>query len=249
MTHCVNNVHPLAHLLLRVQHLNSNADGPTPSIPFNQDDLCLKLRQLKAPYFEKLQEIEDEYQGLCELICNLILKNNYLDRPIEKGFYQKNITLEKLNQDNIKKSHLLKVHTFMQKALAYCLKVYPNNWLSSAEQKKVVEYNSKLNDAPFYCINRSLMQQKFKSLKVNKVLKLALFSKEYFSFSGHCILIKKVQDSEYTFFDPNYGEYRGIHLDQLFDYIDELLLNLSASDLYFIPAESYLKHLEKENIF
>ena len=76
-----------------------------------------------------------------------------------------------------------------------------------------------------------------------ETLKLEVFKKTALEFSGHSLLIKKMDQDNYTFFHPSQGEYRDLTLKQLKDQINQQILLNDGTDILFMKSSDYLKRL------
>jgi hypothetical protein len=83
-----------------------------------------------------------------------------------------------------------------------------------------------------------------KNIKKNETLKLETFCKEGLSFSGHSLLIKKMSNRRYNFFDPNTGEHHNLSFKRLSDCIDAQLKLWKATDILLMKGEIFLEKLE-----
>lgn len=204
-----------------------------PTIPFNQHSLFIRLHP-------NLNKIELKYKGLCEIICNKILMDDLLDKGEERDFLKDEITADSLDQDRITKSHILKVYPLFKKMLTFLCGVYPDNFFSNKEHKKLLNKNKN--------INRTLLFKKLESLETGAILKFAIFKKTKKSFSGHSMLIKKTEDNKFIFFDPDHGEFRGLTQEDLAEKIDWLVKASKSSNLLFTRGDIFLKRLKERKI-
>ena len=223
-------------------------------IPFNQAPL---IGCLDSVMHKTLKRIEKKHQGLCEIICNCVLKYDFLGRGDNENYLINEIQPENLNQRNIKKSHILNVYGIFRKAIAFLFGIYPDNIFSFRAQYKLVEKKTvteeqyvnsaegfkktNVTDIKNY-VNRTLLQNKFYSIADNETLKLETIKKTWFSFGGHATLIKKISNDNYIFFDPNVGETRNLNFNELCDKIDDQL-DKWGSDLFFTRGEDYKKRM------
>lgn len=214
-----------------------------PSIPFNQQELTTKIDQIQQ---KTLFEINEKFHGLCELICNYILFNNLLT-PLEETdeqHFTREITLAKLNVVHIQKSHILQgIFSLFQKILAFLFRIYPDNIFSVSEQHQIFKIK-KENDTSVPMLNRTLLERKFASLPEGTTLKVELFIKSFFSFSGHSILLKKLNDNQYLLFDPNEGQ-RELNLSQLMTNLWKNIQRYSATDILFMKGSNFLNRMKE----
>lgn len=223
-------------------------------IPFNQAPL---IGRLDSVMHKTLKRIEKKHQGLCEIICNYVLKNNLLGTGDEENYLINEIKVDNLNQGNIKKSHILNVYGIFRKAIAFLFGIYPDNIFSFRAQRKLIEKKTVTEEQYVNngngltkanitciknCVNRTLLQNKFHALADNETLKLETIEKTWFSFGGHATLIKKISADNYIFFDPNVGETRNLNFNNLCDKIDDQL-DKWGSDLFFTRGEDYKKRM------
>lgn len=210
------------------------------TIPFSQtSDLICKLHPKKH---KALLQMNDKYQGLCELVCNRILIDNDLGKGNDRNFLKNRLTVERMDEAIIKKSHILRVYSLFRRIIAYVFGIYPNNLFSFRDQRKLVEntfYRGKQ-------INRTLLNQGLKNIEAEKTLKLEVFSRKCLSLSGHSLLIKKMSDDNYIFFDPNEGEHPNLSFSELCNQIDRQLIFQGATDIFLMKGEDFLKKWKKK---
>lgn len=206
-------------------------------VSFNQDDM------INSQLPDTLKGFVFRFQGLCELICNKVLIEDLLGKEGSINQLKQKITPEELNKDSITKSHMLDVYSIFHKMAAFLFGVYPDNIFSVLDQWKLVEDTG--NEKK---INREVLADGLKHLENGTILKLEVFSKDQLSFTGHSLLVKKVNENEFIFFDPNSGEHRGLSMDELSNKIDEQLQNFEGTDLFFTKGDDYLKRLKAGKI-
>lgn len=210
-------------------------------IEFNQKSIIDALDPHKH---EALWNINKKFGGLCELICNKILIDNLLGNTKDSSELKENISLEKINTDEIKKSHLLKIYSVFRRVIAYLLGIYPDNILSFFDQWKLVVRWPHVS-----YVDPDILKKGLTSINEGETLKLAVFHRNFLSFNGHSMLIKKITDDNYIFFDPNRGEYRGLSFNNLEKHINERLIGgrpmSGGSDIFITKADNYLNKIKK----
>ncbi len=211
---------------------------PDPAIPFNQTiDIRLKLDDTST---NELLQIYRKYKGLCELICNRILIDNSLGSNKPEDSLQNKVTVKRLDNETIKKSHLLMIHSIFTKATAYLFAIYPDNIFSYSDQWSLVNKASPGKSS----VNRKMLEKGLSTIAPGTSLKLQVIIRDFLGFSGHSMLIKKLADENYILFDPNAGEYRNLSLDKVSDIIDQQLSTFEATDIYLTKGECFLKRLQ-----
>lgn len=182
----------------------------SPTIRFCQSQIISKLDKSTYP---ELTKINTAYHGLCELMCNRIMMKQLLGKadPKNKRFFKKQLSVEALNEERVKESHLLHVYSFPHKLFALTFGVYPNNLFSYTEQQQLLI--KKKGD--FTTIDRVLLVEGLMRVEKGETLKLEGFSLGLRGIDGHSMLIKKISANNYIFFDPNFGEYRDLSLEEI----------------------------------
>lgn len=202
-------------------------------IPFNQAEVISKL---DPEQHKTLLGFDKKYDGLCELICNRILIDGSIGKETHIDSLKNRITVERLNEQKITKSHLLNIYWLFQKLLAFLFGIYPDNIFSCHDQWKLVRNGS---------VNRTMLEKGLHSIANGETLKLEVFRKACFSFEGHSLLIKKVSNDQYIFFDPNTGEHRDLSLHQISDHIDTQLTMWTGTDIFLTKGRDFLKRLPR----
>jgi hypothetical protein len=179
-----------------------------------------------------------KYHGLCEIICNYVLMNRELGRGIDENYLKNRITVESLNEKKITNSHLLDVYSLFHKAIAYLFGIFPDNVFSFWDQWELVDSSRS--------VNNEILKKGLKNIHNGETLKLAVFSRKWFSLAGHSLLIKKIDNNEYIFFDPNQGEYRGLSFSELSNKINEQLRTHNATNIFITKGTDYLNKLTAE---
>lgn len=206
-------------------------------IPFNQVSI---ISLLDPKQHERLLEINCKFGGLCELICNRILIDDSLGTGKNLDSIKDRITVERLNEEKIKKSHLLEVYSIFHRATALLFGLYPDNIFMYFDQIKLV---CKKPESDQRMINREILEKGLNQLEEGEVIKLEVFSKNGLDFSGHSLLFKKMAKDDYIFFDPNEGEYRNLSFNQLSNHIDEQLAMFNGTDVLLIKGKKFLGRL------
>jgi hypothetical protein len=207
-------------------------------IPFNQNfDIIQKLNYNEH---KTLLDFNSRFNGLCELICNRILIDNILGLGVDENYLKNRVTVERLNDETITKSHILDVYSLFCKVIAYLFRIYPDNIFSCWNQWKLVNHKNS--------VNRKILSQGLRDIADGSVLKLQVFRREGFSLKGHSLLIKKNEENKHIFFDPDSGEHRGLSFSQLGDKIEEQLKINDATDLFLTKGTDYLARLEHQGI-
>jgi hypothetical protein len=265
-----NNFHfsdfsPEAALIEAIGRLGYLLLKPVSFIPFGQDTL---LPKLDPQQHKTLLKICHQFNGLCELVCNRVLVDNLLEKSKYRNHLKKQITVDRLNEESIKNSHILYIYPIFCKILAYLFRIYPDNFFSYFDQRKLIQKKSTNNKiiavnrqmlgAEFknlgdgetlkfettHGVNRQILGAGFKNLEVGETLKFETIHNDWFRLGGHSLLIKKTSDTTYTFFDPNFGEARSLSFLQLCNEIDWQIQWINASDVFFIRGSRFLKKLE-----
>jgi hypothetical protein len=205
-------------------------------IPFNQNTIIKKIDKKNHP---ALFQINAKHKGLCDLICNIIIMYDMLG-DCDPDSIKNQLTLDYLSDPSVTGSHLLKVYSIREKAYSFLFDTYPNNLLSPADQELLLQSSQKGNK-----INRPVLAHGLQTLGVEEYLKVEVFSKSWFDFTGHSVLIKKLSSSSYIFFDPNTGEDRHISVDELSDRLDSQLKSNEGTHLLMIKAQDFFPRLPK----
>jgi hypothetical protein len=210
-------------------------------IPFDQYvDLVEKLDPNKH---QRLLEFVNRFDGLCELICNRILIDDLLGNGEDQNSIKNRVTLERMDEENIKKSHLLDVYSIFIKIISYLFRIYPDNIFSFRKQWSLVNIISSGNNN-IRVVNRGILSEGLKNIAEGETLKFEVLHRDCLSLSGHSLLIKKMQNDKYIFFDPNTGEHRNLSLVQLSDNIDQQLALHEGTDIFLTRGADFLKRLK-----
>lgn len=214
-------------------------------IPFTQRRLINAKVYGNDPLPKNLKKFVVRFDGLCELICNKVLIDDALGKDVDEDFHIDNITVEALQKPEVINSHMLDVYSVFHKMLAFLSKKYPHNIFSYKDQRRLV---TKKANAKIRIVNKSLLKSGLENIDSGATLKMEVFSKGKFHFSGHSLLIKKVDDDEFIFFDPNRGEYRGLTFKELVKKINEQIKVNQGTDILISKGSVYLKKLEDKKI-
>jgi hypothetical protein len=216
--------------------------APLSALSFNQNSV---ISQLDSKKNKTLLEFVERFDGLCELICNRILLDSLLGNGKNCDSIKNRVVIEKLNHEKIKKSHLLDVYSIFSRMLAFLFGIYPDNIFSCVDQWRLTNKTSKV-DNKIRSVNRKILGKGLEKIKDGETLKLEIFSKEGFNFSGHSLLIKKMTNDNYIFFDPNTGERRNLTFVQLSDNIDEQLKLWNGTDVFLTRGKDFIKRLREK---
>ncbi|KTD55860.1 ankyrin repeat protein [Legionella santicrucis] len=232
---------------------DTKAPGSNPTSPaapikkyYNQGDFIAKLKEDNN--YRALNNARLRFSGLCELICNYIIKEDLMgissqseslgdfnrilpqnlnDIHLLAGLYQ-------LNTDWVLSSHILDTSSNLAKIKAYLLNQYPYSLFSSSDVSK----DSKQLDA-------TLFTKKLDELEVGCYIKFMVFTKSYGKMEGHSMLIKKNQDNTYSFFDPNKGEQLKLSSSELCLKLNKSLKLYNATHMAFVDGLKYIKSLSQ----
>lgn len=230
-------------------------------IDFNQKHLVTSERFQQN--YPNLDSCVQRYGGLCELICNDVIINDRLGRGRIYYFWgqstkdsinnlKKDITLEQLNTNAIINSHICDIFTssisgIFSFFMAFAFNLFPDNIFTWTEQKNLLVRD--LTDSPGdYKINKDILEAGLKRIKKGEYLKVHTFNQSIFSFNAHTTLIKKIDDDNFTFFDPNFGESRKMTLQDIALVINHSLLTLTRPNVYIYKGSDYIKRLERAGL-
>lgn len=221
-------------------------------IEFSQNRICEEV-EFEEDISHVLKAANKKWKGLCELICNKILIDDLLgqaDADANPGFFYEKITLDELNQPDVYKTHLMSVSSLSEKLGAY-LNILPDNLFSVSEQLRLVKetknfYEGGTRSYKTSCINRELLEMKLSTIEDNTTLKMFVF-KKFPILYGHSLLIKKVAENHFIFFDPNRGETRGLSLEELSKQIDAQI-SAYGKNIYLTRGDDFLNKLIKKNV-
>jgi hypothetical protein len=196
-------------------------------LTFSQTKLCDEVSSDTKNEFPLLHRLMGRYDGLCEIICNLVIKDNLLGN---KGRFE-NITLERLNQTD---THILHHFGFLKKAAAFLFNHYPFNIFSPSTS----ELSGK---------NADVFKKKVEQLTPDSYIKFFTFQKTHTGYSSqsHALLIKKINQNTYSFFDPNHGEFSQLDINKLMIAINYTARAWQASHIAFIDGNRYVNSLHQ----
>lgn len=219
--------------------------------PRNKKSFCqnIIIDALPDLQMETLTNFNDRFGGLCEIVCNFVLVNDLLgsvnvplqnneiklSKKLNSNYFVEKITPQGLNQPHIKKSHILDASSFFVKIIAFIFDIYPCSILSFYEQRQLLLKNE-LGEK---FINPDVVRKRFDALDTDQYVKFEVFSKG-FGFSGHSMLIKKTNDNEYSYFDPNTGEHSKLDFEALMPFLNDSYRKW-GNCVAFIDAEAFLK--------
>ncbi len=206
-------------------------------IPFSQSNDVIRYLHPQQDYI--ISNINRQYNGLCEIICNLVLVKDFLGKGSRSHYLRNRITIKKLNNDTIKKSHIMVIYSFFHKISAYLFGIYPDNIFFYVDQWHLVKKGA---------VNRQILQQGLSNIPKKETLKLEVFGRSCLNLQGHSLLIKKTSTNSFIFFDPNTGEHRNLSFVELSNKIDWLLTAFQASDICLIRGNDYLNRLREAGL-
>lgn len=91
------------------------------------------------------------------------------------------------------------------------------------------------------CVEKTIFSERLKKLENGFYIKFFAFKTTGLVMSGHSMLIKKIDDNNYSFFDPNHGEYLNLNLDQLVSKINASAEEHSANRMVCLDAMGFVK--------
>lgn len=162
---------------------------------------------------------------------------------------------DKITLDNLKKvedTHILNVTSFFTRLIAVLFSIYPCNLFSNSPFAKSPYSRIKLPDGKIQtCVDKSMLSERLNQLEVDFYIKFFVFKKNGLSMDGHSMLIKKINDNTYSFFDPNHGEYLNLNIDELVKKINKSAEEQSANQMVFFDARDFVSsyQIDKKEIF
>lgn len=223
---------------------------PSPAAPlkkyYNQDDFIAKLREDNN--YQALNKARLKFSGLCELICNYIIREDLMGLTSQSGslgdfneILPQNLNdihllagLYQLNNDWVLSSHILDTSSHLEKIKAYLLNKYPYSLFSSSDVSKDGKQ-----------LDTTLFTKKLDALEVGCYIKFMVFTKSFGKMEGHSMLIKKNQDDTYSFFDPNKGEQLKLSSPDLCLKLNKSLKLYNATHMTFLDGLQYIKTLSQ----
>lgn len=206
------------------------------SIPFNQSKDIIP--QLDPQHHNALITVNRKYQGLCDIICNLVLTEDLLGRGSDSNYLKDRITIQKLDAD----SHILKIYSLFRRMIAVLFGIYPDNLFSFREQWQLLQWQGANRT---WQVHRQLLEKGLINVPEGETLKLGVITRCFLSLNGHSLLVKKTGRDAFILFDPNSGEHRGLTFIQLCDAIDHQITRLRGKDILFIQGKDYLARLRQ----
>ncbi|KTD83129.1 hypothetical protein [Legionella waltersii] len=153
--------------------------------------------------------------------------------------YGDKITLENLRK--VEDTHILDVTNFFTRLIAVLFSIYPCNLFSNSPFAKSPYSCTKLpNGKTQICVDKSMLSERLNQLEVGFYIKFFAFKKNKLSMEGHSMLIKKMSDNKYSFFDPNHGEYLNLNIDELAEKINKATEEQSANQMVFLDAKDFV---------
>ncbi|OEH48028.1 hypothetical protein lpari_00965 [Legionella parisiensis] len=215
---------------------------------YNQDDFIAKLREDNN--YQSLNRARLRFSGLCELICNYIIKEDLMglssqSEPVDDSDFNKILPpnlndihllagVYQLNTDWVLGSHILDTSSHYEKLKAYLLNIYPYSLFTSLDVS---------NDGKQ--LNPDLFTKKLDELEVGTYIKFMAFSKSFGSMEGHSMLIKKNHNNTYSFFDPNKGEHLELSSVEVCAKLNKALKLYDATHMVFMDGLKYIKSLSQ----
>ncbi|STY29508.1 Gala protein type 1, 3 or 4 [Legionella wadsworthii] len=213
---------------------------------YNQDDFLSKL--FGDTHYQSLSIKRDQFSGLCELICNYIIKEDLMGYSAQDTSLERNISgmpknlneiqfmagLYQLNSDWVLNSHILDTSSTTDKLKAYLFNQYPYTLFSSSDVSKDGKQ-----------LDYTLLKDQLDALEKGCYVKFIAFAKSLGKMEGHSMLIKKNPDNTYSFFDPNKGEYLLLNPQELCSKLNKALRLNNATHMAFLDGVQYIKKLNK----
>ncbi len=212
-------------------------------IPFDQKEI---IAQLNSEKHRNLLGFVRRYGGLCELICNRILFDDFLGTGTDQRSLKKYVTIENVDTENIRNSHILESFSSFKKAIAILVEKYPCNVFSYLEQKKLL--NTSSSEKNQKVVNREMLSEGLARLRVGEQIKVHIFNKSGINFTGHSMLIKKMSNTEFIFFDPDQGEFRDLSFSKLCDRIDFRLKYYNGTHIFLAFGQAFLNRLKTMDV-
>jgi hypothetical protein len=178
-----------------------------PTIPFNQ--ASISVTPILEPFVKK-------FSGLCELICNQIIKDNLLGKEEadkEKNFFDKKITAETLSQDSIRKSHLLDNYSTLEKTMAFIFGLYPSSLFSFCNSRYLLKATKKPQS-----INKTAFNEIINAIPIDNIqLKLKIYRGDD---TPTYLMIEK-NGNTYDFIDFNGEKHRNLSPNEITNLIED----------------------------
>ncbi|WP_454780356.1 hypothetical protein [Legionella sp. WA2022007384] len=232
------------------KEMGSSPTPPTAPVKkyYNQADFIAKLQQ--DSNYQSLNSARLRFSGLCELICNYIIKEDLMglssqsDSVDDSGFNRilpSNLNdirllagVYQLNTNWVLGSHILETSSHFEKLKAYMLNIYPYSLFSSSDVSKDGQQ-----------LNPALFTKKLDELEAGTYIKFMAFSKSFGRMVGHSMLIKKNSDNTYSFFDPNKGEHLELTSVEICNKLNKSLKLYDATHMAFLDGLKYIRSLSQ----
>lgn len=158
---------------------------------------------------------------------------------LSRNKYGDKITLENLRK--VEDTHILNVTNFFTRLIAVLFSIYPCNLFSNSPFAKSPYSCTKLPDGKIQiCVDKSMLSERLNQLEIGFYIKFFAFKKNGLSMQGHSMLIKKIDDNKYSFFDPDHGEHLSLNIDELAEKINKSTEELSANQMVFLDAKDFV---------
>lgn len=215
---------------------------------FTQDHLIELIREDPVKY-QKLNQIIDRYGGICDLICNQILIEDTLDKPDRADdFWDRTITLESINSERIRNSHVVSSYSIFDKMMAIFFNRFPDNILSPAEQSQLVSKVKFDNGEEVGCLNPAVFNDALaQKVKIGEMIKVEIFCRDGLHFEGHSMLLKKTGDNKFTLFDPDGGEFRSYDFANVALKINSTIVRHQGFQVLLMRGDDFRKRIQKES--
>lgn len=185
--------------------------------------------------------------GFEELGLKFKKNTNYVTNYSNK--YGDKITLENLKK--VEDTHILNVTNFFTRLIAVLFSMYPCNLFSNSPFARPPYSCTKYPNGKIQtCVDKSMLSEKLNQLGIGFYIKFLAFKKNGLAMEGHSMLIKKIDDNEYSFFDPNHGEYLNLNIDELAQKINKSIREYSANQIVFLDAKDFVNsyQIEKKEV-
>jgi hypothetical protein len=211
-------------------------------VSFNQDKIY-KNKTLPVP----LEKIVMRFNGLCDLICNKILIEGLMEFEDVNGFnhLKDSITKESLNDPVLLSSHILDIYSLREKLAAFFFGKYADSIFGYLDQLKLVKKDKKGNRV----VNGLILQKGLKDIENGSMLKVEIIRKTFLTFTGHSLLIKKIDNNNYVLFDPNLGLFRPVPLEGLVTLLNDQLEDCKGNEIHIVKGSTFLERLRQKRVF
>lgn len=247
------------------RHINTSEklSGADNFIKFSQSSLVKKVNS------GTLNNIKVNYNGLCDIICNYIVLEDLLGEATlpppkaiatlactaeAKNKYGDKITVRKLQ--GVEDTHILRVTNFFTLMMALFFSIYPCNLFSNAPFAATPYRCRTLADGSRRAlVDKAMLSARLNDLDIDCYIKFFAFTKKGLMMQGHSMLIKKIDNYSYSFFDPNHGEYLHLNINELAEHINKSTAEHAANQMVFLKASDFInayriakKQLEVEEL-